>query len=166
MFYLQCLLLDVGQLPLRTFSHAAFSSFQLKLYQLVIEDVVTNVRDAFLDEGVDEQVLQEMKQIWTNRLMASKAVEVSPEPQTPMNQPAILANNPKVSHARRVLHKLSCVNVNCSSNNDRRKVHLMSFSFSHCFLSYYTLNFRRLDIRRYLLSFTRFLSDTLRAFTD
>lgn len=146
----------MGQSPLRTFSHRAFSFFQLKLYQLVIEDVVTNVRDAFLDEGVDEQVLQEMKQIWTNRLMASKAVEVTPEPQTPMNQPAILANNPKVSHARRVLHKLSCVNVNCSSNNDRRKVHLMSFSFSHCFLSYYTLNFRRLDIRRYLLSFTRF----------
>jgi hypothetical protein len=72
-------------------------SFQLKLYQLVIEDVVTNVRDAFLDEGVDEQVLQEMKQIWTNRLMASKAVEATPEPTAPQSQPAILANNPKVS---------------------------------------------------------------------
>lgn len=63
----------------------------------MIEDVVTNVRDAFLDEGVDEQVLQEMKQIWTNRLMASKAVEVIPEPQAPNSQPALLANNPKVS---------------------------------------------------------------------
>lgn len=62
----------------------------------MIEDVVANVRDAFLDEGVDEQVLQEMKQIWTNRLMASKAVEVAPEPQAPSGQPAILANNPKV----------------------------------------------------------------------
>jgi hypothetical protein len=74
------------------------SSLQLKLYQLVIEDVVANVRDAFLDEGVDEQVLQEMKQIWTNRLMQSKAVDVAPEPQAPTgNQPSILANNPKVS---------------------------------------------------------------------
>lgn len=72
------------------------SEFQLKLYQHVIEDVVANVRDAFLDEGVDEQVLQEMKQIWTNRLMASKAVEVLPEPQAPLNQPGLLANNPKV----------------------------------------------------------------------
>lgn len=63
----------------------------------MIEDVVTNVRDAFLDEGVDEQVLQEMKQIWTNRLMASKAVDAAPEPQAPQAQPALLANNPKVS---------------------------------------------------------------------
>jgi transcription initiation factor TFIIA large subunit len=64
----------------------------------VIEDVVANVRDSFLDEGVDEQVLQEMKQIWTNRLMASKAVEVTPEPAVPASgQPAILANNSKVS---------------------------------------------------------------------
>ena len=89
------LLLDVGHecsiLKLKFFFP------QLKLYQLVIEDVVTNVRDAFLDEGVDEQVLQEMKQIWTNRLMASKAVEATPEPLTPQSQPSILANNPKVS---------------------------------------------------------------------
>lgn len=71
----------------------------------MIEDVVTNVRDAFLDEGVDEQVLQEMKQIWTNRLMASKAVEVTPEPQAPQTQPAILANNPKVSHPHKYCKK-------------------------------------------------------------
>jgi transcription initiation factor TFIIA large subunit len=71
---------------------------QLKLYQMVIEDVVANVRDAFLDEGVDEQVLQEMKQIWTNRLLASKAVEVTPEPLAPSGQPPALANNPKVLH--------------------------------------------------------------------
>lgn len=65
----------------------------------MIEDVVTNVRDAFLDEGVDEQVLQELKQIWTNKLLASKAVEVTPEPTAPLSQPSILANNPKVSEA-------------------------------------------------------------------
>lgn len=79
-------------------AQASAASSVLKLYQLVIEDVVANVRDAFLDEGVDEQVLQEMKQIWTNRLMASKAVEVSQEPQAPITgQPAILANNPKAN---------------------------------------------------------------------
>lgn len=64
----------------------------------MIEDVVANVRDAFLDEGVDEQVLQEMKQIWTNRLMASKAVEITQEPAVPTSgQPAILSSNLKVS---------------------------------------------------------------------
>jgi hypothetical protein len=47
-----------------------------------------------------------MKQIWTNRLMASKAVEATPEPLTPQSQPSILANNPKVSQSRkgRVMH--------------------------------------------------------------
>lgn len=68
----------------------------LKLYHTVIEDVISSVRDAFLDEGVDEQVLQEMKQIWTNKLMASKAVEITPDPPEPQ-PPPIIANNPKTS---------------------------------------------------------------------
>lgn len=54
-------------------------SFQLKLYKTVIEDVIHNVTDSFLDEGVDDQVLQELKQIWTTKMMASKAVEPDKE---------------------------------------------------------------------------------------
>ncbi|KAI9579283.1 hypothetical protein GQX74_004755, partial [Glossina fuscipes] len=50
---------------------------QLKVYHAVIEDVIANVRDAFLDEGVDEQVLQEMKQIWRSKLLASKAAQAA-----------------------------------------------------------------------------------------
>lgn len=53
----------------------------------MIDDVIAGVRDAFLDEGVDEQVLQEMKQVWTNKLMASKAVELSIEPLEPQPPP-------------------------------------------------------------------------------
>uniref|UniRef100_A0A8C4N911 General transcription factor IIA, 1 n=1 Tax=Eptatretus burgeri TaxID=7764 RepID=A0A8C4N911_EPTBU len=45
-----------------------------KLYKSVIEDVISSVRDAFLDEGVDEQVLQELKQVWETKLHLSKAV--------------------------------------------------------------------------------------------
>ncbi|XP_055387587.1 transcription initiation factor IIA subunit 1 [Condylostylus longicornis] len=66
----------------------------LKLYHSVIEDVISSVRDAFLDEGVDEQVLQEMKQIWTNKILASRAVEITPDPPEP-TPPPIIANNPK-----------------------------------------------------------------------
>lgn len=74
------------------------SYLQLKVYHAVIEDVISNVRDAFLDEGVDEQVLQEMKQIWRNKLLASKAVELNPEPgEAGHHPPPIVANNPKVS---------------------------------------------------------------------
>lgn len=55
----------------------------LKLYTSVIEDVISGVRDAFLDEGVDEQVLQELKQIWESKLLTSKALEVQPDPPEP-----------------------------------------------------------------------------------
>lgn len=57
--------------------------FQLKLYNTVIEDVISGVREAFLDEGVDEQVLQELKQIWETKLISSKAVELNPDPPEP-----------------------------------------------------------------------------------
>ncbi|KOX75955.1 Transcription initiation factor IIA subunit 1, partial [Melipona quadrifasciata] len=54
----------------------------LKLYN-VIEDVISGVRESFIDEGVDEQVLQELKQIWETKLMSSKAVELNPDPPEP-----------------------------------------------------------------------------------
>lgn len=64
----------------------------MRLYLNVIDDVIANVRDSFLDEGVDEQVLQEMKQVWTNKLHASKAVDANPEPSE-TQPPPIIANN-------------------------------------------------------------------------
>lgn len=52
-----------------------------KLYKSVIDDVVNNVREAFIDEGVDEQVLQDLKQIWENKLLQTEAVDPNaPEP--------------------------------------------------------------------------------------
>lgn len=46
-----------------------------RLYRSVVDDVIANVREAFLDEGVDEQVLQELKQLWESKLHQSKALE-------------------------------------------------------------------------------------------
>lgn len=46
-----------------------------KLYYSVIDDVIANVREAFIDEGVDEQALTELKQVWRKKLDESKAVE-------------------------------------------------------------------------------------------
>ena len=34
------------------------------LYQSVINDVITSVRESFLDESVDENVLLELKNLW------------------------------------------------------------------------------------------------------
>uniref|UniRef100_A0A673MI39 Transcription initiation factor IIA subunit 1-like n=1 Tax=Sinocyclocheilus rhinocerous TaxID=307959 RepID=A0A673MI39_9TELE len=42
---------------------------------IVMEDVISEVRELFLDEGVDEQVLMELKTLWENKLMQSKAVD-------------------------------------------------------------------------------------------
>ncbi|XP_051908321.1 transcription initiation factor IIA subunit 1 [Hippocampus zosterae] len=46
-----------------------------KLYKTVIEDVISEVRELFLDEGVDEQVLLELKTLWESKLLQSKAVD-------------------------------------------------------------------------------------------
>lgn len=56
------------------------SSSVPKLYQSVIEDVIANVREDFIDEGVDEQALTELKMVWERKLHESKAIEKEPEP--------------------------------------------------------------------------------------
>lgn len=81
--------------PAYRFVYSFLAFFQLKLYNVVIDDVIAGVRDSFLDEGVDEQVLQEMKQIWMNKLMASKAVDAHIEPAEVQPPPIIANNTPK-----------------------------------------------------------------------
>ncbi|CAG9819307.1 unnamed protein product [Phaedon cochleariae] len=50
----------------------------VRIYQEVIEDVISGVRELFLEDGVDEQVLQELKQTWETKLMSTKAVQDEP----------------------------------------------------------------------------------------
>ncbi|XP_050081662.1 transcription initiation factor IIA subunit 1 [Anopheles aquasalis] len=69
----------------------------LKVYQTVIDDVISGVRDAFLDEGVDEQVLQELKQIWTSKVLANKAIETVPDPQD-QQPPSIVSGTKSVAN--------------------------------------------------------------------
>lgn len=60
------------------------------LYKTVVDDVINNVKEVFLDEGVDEQVLQELKQLWEGKLAASKALEPMVErPEVQMPNPAM-----------------------------------------------------------------------------
>lgn len=40
----------------------------------MIDEVLTNIREAFLDEGYDEQLLQELKQMWETKLSQSRAL--------------------------------------------------------------------------------------------
>lgn len=45
------------------------------LYSSVIGDVISSIRESFLDEAVDEQVLQELKTLWEQKLAQSKTVD-------------------------------------------------------------------------------------------
>ncbi len=57
-----------------------------------MDDVLAGVREAFLDEGVDEQVLQDLRQMWEAKVLASKAVDPPPEVVEPT--PPALASHP------------------------------------------------------------------------
>uniref|UniRef100_A0A2K5C915 Ral transcription factor IIA subunit 1 like n=1 Tax=Aotus nancymaae TaxID=37293 RepID=A0A2K5C915_AOTNA len=46
-----------------------------KLYRSVIEDVIEGVRDLFAEEGIEEQVLKDLKQLWETKVFQSKATE-------------------------------------------------------------------------------------------
>ncbi|NXX56356.1 TF2AY factor, partial [Scopus umbretta] len=46
-----------------------------KLYKSVIEDVIEGVRELFAEEGLEEQVLKDLKQLWETKVMQSKATE-------------------------------------------------------------------------------------------
>lgn len=59
---------------------AANQALVAKLYRGVIEDVINGVREAFLDEGIDEAVLLELKQNWENKLQSSKAIDPVTDP--------------------------------------------------------------------------------------
>jgi len=39
---------------------------QITLYKGVVDDVIKNVKDEFLNDEVDQQVLEELKQVWTS----------------------------------------------------------------------------------------------------
>lgn len=46
-----------------------------KIYLTVIDEVLSNVREVFLDEGYDEQLLQELKNMWEAKLNSARALQ-------------------------------------------------------------------------------------------
>ncbi|KAM4770879.1 TFIIA-alpha and beta-like factor [Rhinophrynus dorsalis] len=56
-------------------AHSANPNPVPKLYKSIIEDVIEGVSELFAEEGVDEQVLKELKQLWETKVMQSKATE-------------------------------------------------------------------------------------------
>ncbi|OXB82812.1 UNVERIFIED_CONTAM: hypothetical protein H355_010382 [Colinus virginianus] len=46
-----------------------------KLYRSVIEDVIESIQDLFAEEGIDKQVLRNLKELWETKVMQSKAID-------------------------------------------------------------------------------------------
>ncbi|XP_055396026.1 TFIIA-alpha and beta-like factor isoform X2 [Bubalus kerabau] len=57
------------------FSFSLLIQTEAKLYRSVIEDVIEGVRDLFAEEGVEEEVLKDLKQLWETKVLQSKATE-------------------------------------------------------------------------------------------
>jgi len=62
----------------------------------VIEDVISGVKDEFIDEAIDQQVLMELKQIWENKLTATKVIVMKSEVIDLILDPAELSLQNKV----------------------------------------------------------------------
>ncbi|XP_037663109.1 LOW QUALITY PROTEIN: stonin-1 [Choloepus didactylus] len=61
--------------PQKRVHQRACYNIQPKLYRSVIEDVIDGVRDLFAEEGIEEQVLKDLKQLWETKVLQSKATE-------------------------------------------------------------------------------------------
>ncbi|XP_058117115.1 transcription initiation factor IIA subunit 1 isoform X2 [Anopheles ziemanni] len=92
----------------------------LKVYTTVIDDVIAGVRDAFLDDGVDEQVLQEMKQVWTSKLMSCKAIEAAPDPQD-QQAPSILSHSTKSNGTKKSKAAAAAAAASASAANNQQE---------------------------------------------
>ncbi|XP_068927773.1 TFIIA-alpha and beta-like factor [Petaurus breviceps papuanus] len=53
----------------------AYANLVPKLYRSVIEDVIEAIRELFTEEGIEEQVLKDLKQLWETKVTQSKATE-------------------------------------------------------------------------------------------
>ncbi|GAB1601392.1 transcription initiation factor IIA subunit 1-like [Argonauta hians] len=74
-----------------------------KLYKTVVDDVISSVREAFLDEGVDEQILQELRQSWENKMIQSKAVGSITEEQVLSSPYAMATQSQTIAGKQRVI---------------------------------------------------------------
>lgn len=89
--------------------------------------MLTNVREAFLDEGYDEQLLQELKQLWKSKLNVSRAVQTgedlapvsnlvdnSSTMRLPVTQSA--SNKEQTNTTNKTAQKTNSNNVNSANN--------------------------------------------------
>ncbi|GMT09512.1 hypothetical protein PFISCL1PPCAC_809 [Pristionchus fissidentatus] len=55
------------------------------IYRSVINDVIAQVKEAFLDENIDIDVLNQLKREWEEKIAQSGCVDMDPKPMAPTN---------------------------------------------------------------------------------
>ncbi|CAJ0946317.1 unnamed protein product, partial [Mesorhabditis belari] len=71
-----------------------------EIYRGVINDVIAQMKETFLDENVDIDVLQQMKKDWEDRVRQSHAVDLDgPKVPAQQNLPPLRANQRQVTQA-------------------------------------------------------------------
>ncbi|XP_051508210.1 stonin-1 [Myxocyprinus asiaticus] len=103
--------------PQKHMSSRAYYHCQPKLYLSIIDDVIESIRELFYDEGVDERVLDHLKQLWESKVIESKAVEGFIKDRNPSNFVLQLPTN-----FSQTLHKPTVVipaahNITSKTNN-------------------------------------------------
>ncbi|XP_063300010.1 TFIIA-alpha and beta-like factor [Pelobates fuscus] len=103
-------------------SHSSNANPVPKLYKSIIEDVIEGVSELFAEEGVDEQVLKELKQLWETKVIQSKATEgffrdCSTAPQFVLQLPQNLHQSIHTSTGVRNIHNFGTNEMNSSGQN-------------------------------------------------
>ena len=57
-----------------------------KIYNGVVNDVISSCKDAFQDEGYDEQTLTDLRKIWSRKLNESGVFNAAPAPRPQVRQ--------------------------------------------------------------------------------
>lgn len=70
-----------------------------RLYLSIIEDVAENVRDSFLDEGLDESTLADLTHVWQVKLDSTKALDMTCSPSIMDRKNSPLTATKLISHS-------------------------------------------------------------------
>lgn len=89
-----------------------------KVYELIVESVVNEVREDFENAGIDEQTLQDLKRVWQIKLSETQVTKFSWDPQEADGQ--TLVNN--VANMNRSSNEITGNNINGISTNVKNVV--------------------------------------------
>lgn len=88
-----------------------------ELYSSIVDDVVENVKEAFSEEGVDEQILKSLKEAWLRRIRESQQPrQTTQQQQLPQQQSQSQPQHPQQTSV--IVYNNNISNSSISNNNN------------------------------------------------